>query len=172
MIAASSIVAALLVAVTPSLHQRTVAAARQFGGPYSILEDYRPTAMGGPLVDIEGGRVAMVGDALTEGVWINLSGETVYLFIEEVGAYELVPMEAVGVDLPDDGFDPEAAPLKTCTVSCDDGYYACCKYGSPPTCKCYLPADLPNNCDAGGAGAASCSIAQGKLNEPGAEVPE
>lgn len=44
------------------------------------------------------------------------------------------------------------------SVTCAAGYYACCNAGPPPTARCYRNTDI-HECDAGGLGATSCTVA-------------
>lgn len=61
-----------------------------------------------------------------------------------------------------------ASACESCSVSCNDGYYACCNRGgilSCATCKCH-PIGSSNTCSSGGAGANECSVGLAGAPEP------
>ena len=62
---------------------------------------------------------------------------------------ELIAVKSVKTDLADGG-------TSSCSVSCTDGYFACCNAGN---CFCYQQSRPPQDgCSSGGAGSISCSI--------------
>lgn len=176
------IVAAALAAVTLSCHalgsvaviERQVAeTARMFGGPYSIVRvvEARPSVVSGLIWNADTGVVMRSGDELPPGRYVNLGQDGAHIMVGD-DLYPLESLETFGVVDEPDGPGAEAASnFKTCFVECDEGFYACCTYGSPPKCKCRPNADS-YECDAGGPGSWYCSISQGKLHDIDADVPE
>jgi hypothetical protein len=132
------------------------------------------TACGTPSVGIRGeviavaGVVTLAGDdippgahldspRLVGGIVLTLEDADLYVgndFVREVVKDELVVVGANSITGAD-------ACAVGCSVTCGEGYYACCNEGwFTDTCKCIANGTTPApSCDHGGPGSTGCSTA-------------
>ena len=135
-------------------------------GQYFLLSDDTKVFGNGDGIDFSGRSESGThtdGFVLETGVWFFPEG-SVLLF--ENGETEVLGADTVITR--DSDFAPhsfqEASTLASdgsCTVTCTDGYYACCTHRSflrRANCVCNKVNEDDDDCEAGGTGAVACSV--------------
>lgn len=99
------------------------------------------------------------GAFVAEGALINHGGGTLVVRQPD-GTRTLVEPGHGVVVRPAAAAAADADPCSVCSVSCSDGYYACCKrrgWFSCAKCTCVANGE-EGDCDSGGPGSRSCSV--------------
>jgi hypothetical protein len=110
------------------------------------------------------GQTMHFGEEIRSGLVWNSSSEEILFEVPKTGdIYTLFAGEmlVVGNYLKQENQNKKYHILRagtSCSVTCKDGYYACCNKGNSAYCRCVSNTILDASCQTGGLGTASCSI--------------
>jgi len=100
---------------------------------------------------------------IRKGLLLNLGPEPVWVTPDDrLGAVEVYARGVFGVGSHIMRKDGRGTDPNSCSVTCAEGYWACCECtpNFPCTCKCYPAEGFNEQCDSGGVGATQCSISR------------
>ena len=158
-IALTTLMLSLLILLPSAVAAQTQATV-EIEGSATVIEEDRGAAL---LVattdgrtergDFVEGEVLDPNDTILEGSFSNQSGSSL-LVANADGRVSVLEANAVGMVVADGII---------CSVSCQDGYFACCEDNTifVDECHCLKNGSDDSGCDHGGAGSSSCTLGSG-----------